>query len=58
MSQLCVIFHVRMVFVLQMTPATVLLDTKEKDILSRVGFVIGFVLLSTRMIEWTKHYIR
>ena len=41
MSQLCVIFHVRMAFVLQMTLATVLLDTKEKDVLSRVGFVIG-----------------
>ena len=41
MPQLCVILCVRMVFVLQMTLATVLLDTKGKDVLSRVGFAIG-----------------
>ena len=36
-QQLCVILHVRMVLVFQMTLATVLLDMKEKDVLTEVS---------------------
>ena len=38
--QLCVILHVKMVLALQMTLATVLMDTKEKDVLTKVSLLL------------------